>query len=317
MKAGWPRWPGLLLPAAILLHGCAGQPPQPPQPTQPTTFASPEQALSRAQAAVERGQWGDALEALAAGRRQFPRDPQLAEEFDRVDARWRSLKPEWEDRLAVVRTRAMLEELALIERLETAEPGGANGAFGQARRRTDLAQQREPLLRCAERQLDAHLELARTCVDLAHRIAADERSAALREDVVAREAASAAAVRDERAERRQAQLRAQLDEAEALLAGEHYPQAAVRVARVLEADPDNGRARALQDQLNERVAHRTRLLTDLADRLYAEGSIAAAIRVWETSFEINPDQPAARERYERARRVQENLERLRQEPAAP
>jgi hypothetical protein len=59
------------------------------------------------------------------------------------------------------------------------------------------------------------------------------------------------------------------------------------------------------------------LLTDLADRLYAEGSIAAAIRVWETSFEINPDQPAARERYERARRVQENLERLRQEPAAP
>jgi tetratricopeptide (TPR) repeat protein len=205
----------------------------------------------------------------------------------------------------------------LRERLERADPAAFPAAAGSELLRAQRLQLRAALLRCARRQLDVDLELARTCVDLVHRADPDAASAELREAVVAREADMARLAEKEREQVRRIGVNADLARAEELLGAKRYDEAGSLLERVRTSDPDNPFARALHDRLRGEVTRQTRRLGEEADRLYAEGRIAEAAQAWERSLELDADQPAIRERLERARRVLENLERLRDEAGQP
>jgi hypothetical protein len=315
-----------MLILAFFLHGCADrpwrpepEPPPPPQPRQqPPEPATPDEALAEADAAVDAGRWGAALDVLEVARARFPEAQLVEERLASVRSRWLSLREEWEDRLVARRATALLDEIALLERLERADPAHFEASAGTLARKIELQTLQDALLRCADRQRAADLELARRCIDLVHASAPEPGSAALREDILARQSARIAAQEEERSQALQSSLRTDLAQAERLLVADRLVEAAEPLARVLAADPGNAEAELLRGRLKEKVDRQTAVLGTLAERLYAEGNIAAAVEVWETSLIIDPDQPAARERLERARRVLENLEKLRaEEPQRP
>jgi tetratricopeptide (TPR) repeat protein len=228
--------------------------------------------------------------------------------------RWETERQQLEDRLAAGRAQALFDEIEILDQLARAEPDRIWLDLQLSQRRDALAAQRSALLQCADRQLEHALELAQRCSGLAGRIAEDANSQALAE-VVAQRVAEYEAAAKARALQAAAQRRARLlDQAEQDFAGGDYVAAAAAVAEVLVEVPDDPRALRLQTRFTGTINSQAEVLNTLADRLYAEGQIDAALQVWESSLAVAPAQPDIVERAERARRVQERLRQLRSTP---
>lgn len=314
------RWALLALVATLL--GCA----TPVRP--PTRFATADAVLAAADRDVEAGRWRLALDKLQAAEQQFAGEPAIAKRRAELAARWGELRTELEDRLTLVRAQARWEELALLRRLELAESGNFLNQFQLEQKKTVLLGQRTRLMGCALRQLNANLELAQRCADLAHSVQPGSNSRRVRQQVLAKQAAAAAALEAEQAAKQakvaaqmaqqlqfaKARLGQKLERAQDLADKKRYVRALALVQQVLENEPDNQAAQALQAQLQENLAKQSRVLSELADGLYGESKVEAAIRLWEASLRLVPDQPDVVERYERAKRVQGNLQELREAP---
>lgn len=313
------RW--LLVVLVSTLLGCA-------TPGRPPIFGTADAALAAAQQDVDAGRWQMALAKLQAAEQQFADEPAIAARRAELNARWSALRAQWEDRLALVRAQARWDELVLLQRLELAETDDFLNKLQLEHKKALLLASRSKLIGCAQRQLDQDLELAKRCVDLAHSVQADNDSRELRAQVAAKQASAAIALQAEQAAK-QAEVAAEHAEkrqiavarrarllklAQVLADQERYVRALTLVHQVLEDEPDNQRAKTLQAQLQEHLARQSRLLSELADRLYGESNVAAAIQIWEASLRLVPDQPDVVERYERAKRVQGNLEQLRDAP---
>ncbi len=297
--------------ALLLLSGCASEGPIEPV----RRLDSPEQALQQASAEAEAGRWSRVLDILAQAAREFPDDAQLAQQRARLSEHWQRERQRIEDQLALVRGTALLEELTLLEPLAVAEPDRRLLGVQLGQRRRDLRGLRAELLSCAERQLALSLDLARRCAELADRIERDQRSLALTQAVDAQTGAQVA--RAEAREVRTAESRRDrlLGLAERRLTAGDYAGAIQPVEEILAEDPGNARALALRATLTRAIERQIGALNVLAARLYADGEIDAAIRVWDSSLKVAPAQPEIVERVERARRVQGNLQQLRAAPA--
>lgn len=303
MRRAW-----LWAPTLLLLAACAGRGPM-------RELQSPEQALELAQAEADAGRWGPALDVLAQADRRFPGNAELAQRRLAMTERWEGERQRLEDRLVADRARALFDEIEVLEVLAAAEPDRVWLTVQLNQQRRALQTQREPLLLCAERQLEHELGLAQRCIELAERIREDARSQALAAAVGQRVAALAATARTQALRAAQQRRERLLAAAEKHFAAGDYVAAAAAVAEVLAEVPDDARALALQTRLTGTVTRQADVLNALADRLYAEGQIDAALQVWESSLEVAPAQPDIVERAERARRVQDRLRQLRSIPA--
>jgi tetratricopeptide (TPR) repeat protein len=162
------------------------------------------------------------------------------------------------------------------------------------------------------------------CLDLSEAIEVDARSQALRQDIERREAEreaelAAQAAAEEARERarlveKTRRLREQrIEKAEALATAGNYAAASTEVDKVLAEEPDNAQALALRIGLDQVLDVQNRVLGELAASLYADGDLDAAIQVWETLLVISPDHAEARERLDRAKRVRDNLDQVREQ----
>jgi len=310
----------------LLMHSCATSP-----LPRLTSVGSAEQALQEAQTHAQEGRWSEAIGRLAAARREFPENTAVAAEEQRLRDEWERRKARLEDELFLARSRGTHDEVAALEPLVKAEPRQLRWAWALDYKRQELKASRAGLLQCSERQLEPNLKLAVQCLNLAEQIEADARSRELREQVARREAerrAMAAARDAERAarmakrrasrkarstRREQELLNQRLAQAEKLFAEGKYAQASAEIDGVLAENPDHARALRLRSGLDQVIERQRRILGDLASRLYADGEVNAAIRVWEALLNSSPDHAETRERIERARRVQDRLEQLRRQ----
>lgn len=292
----------------VVLAGCAALVSAP-------EVESPDQALLAARQAAAQGRWAQAEKVLETAAGRAPQDARLPALRERLRRRWAARRQRLEDELLTVRVRAAQDEIALLEPLVRAEPQRAWQALKLQQMRRELPARRDELLTCAGRQLESDPPLARRCALLARRIAPGQDAAELIDRIDARLAARYAAREarvEARAERRQrSRIEASIERAEADLAAGNLSEAGDRLKRVLQTDPEHAEALRLSAELAEILAERSRVLNDLAARLYLEGQIEAATRVWQASLEIDPDQPEIAERLERARRVSERLRELR------
>jgi len=303
------------LAAALLCAGCANSP-----LPRLSSVGSPEQALEQAAVLAEAGRWGESISLLEAARREYPEDADVAAEEQRVSEHWEQLKAGLEDRLAAVRSQGLKDEIALLEPLVMAEPQRLSRTWTLDNRKRTQIGAREDLLRCAERQLEADPGLAVNCLELSEAIEVDPRSQALRQDIERGEAARAARVAAEKArerarsiKRKQRQRSRRIEQAEALATAGNYAEASTEVDKVLAEEPENPRALALRIGLDQIMELQNRVLGELAASLYADGELDAAIQVWETLLIISPDHAEARERLDRARRVRNNLDQVREQ----
>ncbi|MGD8589605.1 MAG: hypothetical protein PVG22_12330, partial [Chromatiales bacterium] len=81
--------------------------------------------------------------------------------------------------------------------------------------------------------------------------------------------------------------------------------------QVLEEEPGNPEAKKLLSQLEGRLHGHLENLLKTGDKLYQEGEIEAARDIWEAALQLDPENALAKEKLERANRVLENLESLR------
>lgn len=286
----------------------------------PPTFSTAEAALAAAEQDVEAGRWQAALTKLRAAERQFADQPDITARRIELTARWKELRADWRDRLTLVRAQSRWDELVLLQRLELAETGVLR-KLELEQKRALLIERRRELIDCAERQMNRDLKLAKSCAVLADSVQTGKDSSRLRAEVTAKQAAAAeaelAVVAAEQAqERKAAKARRvrKLDQAREFANDEKYVRALALVQQVLEDEPNNQRARALKSQLQENLSWQSRQLSELAERMYGESNVEAAIKMWEASLRLVPNQPEVIERYERAKRVQGNLRQLRDSP---
>ena len=106
-----------LLAGSLLCFGCTLSP-----LPRLTSVGSAEQALQEAEIHAEEGRWSEAVSLLAAAHKEFPEDPAVAAEEQRVREEWGRLKERLEDQLLLIRSRAMRDEVSVLEPLVTAEP---------------------------------------------------------------------------------------------------------------------------------------------------------------------------------------------------
>lgn len=298
-----------LIPVAgLLLGGCAGLEPAP-------SIESADQALVQARAEALAGRWSRARRLLETAERRAPEDDRLPALRERLAQRWDAQRRQLEDELLAVRSQALWDEVRLLEPLLRAEPERAWQRLRLEQQRRELPARRIELMACARRQLEVDLVLARRCVLLARRIEpgadVDRMIGAIDSRLAARYQARRAEARAGVVRRTRSKIDAELEQAESDLAGGNFKDAAAGIAEALQRDPQHAEARRLQALLAERTAQRSGVLNELAARLYLEGQIEPAIGVWQASLEIAPEQPEIRERLDRARRVRERLQELR------
>lgn len=74
---------------------------------------------------------------------------------------------------------------------------------------------------------------------------------------------------------------------------------------------------ATRTRLNKAIQAKVRELTVEGDRQYRADRVSRAIRIWESAYELDPDNPELGERLQRARKVLARLEELRSKKRAP
>lgn len=296
-----------------LVAGCAL-----PKSVDPLTlFESPGHALKISDEAVEAGRWSEALATLDAAIERFPDETRLIEKRHRLGDEWSQLEPLWEDRLAATQARAMFDEIEVMEPLVTAQPERVILALQLSQRKKRLRLLRPILLGCAERRHASDLQFAKSCAALGDRIASDVKSRELVSLIEEKIKKLAEIERDRQAKQARSRLSSQIDKAEAKLAARDYSGAAATVSKVLAANPNNARAKAIKKKLVKTTSEQNTNLNDMANQMYTSGEVDAAIRLWEASLRIVPEQPEVKERLERAMRVLKNLEDLKAANPAP
>ncbi len=319
----------LVLLAALLLGGCELLPPS--QWSRP--LPAPDQLLEQARALREQGRWEDALALLREGLRGNPGEPRLRVARGEMEHAWARRHAELEDRLRAADAAAMLTRRELLGRLEVAERFDPLNQSRLAMLDARLRDLRSPLIRCAERQSDVDIELARRCARLAGRIHAGEDVTALMHLLGAEQARSLTGRRAGSRRRHRARARttatppqgkpetATDEKAERLAGLLDRATEALDNGALIEALAALDEARALDDKdarylrLRQRarldVGHKVAALSALGDRLYREEQLQPALTIWRLALRLAPDDAALKEKIGRAERVAAKLARIR------
>ena len=94
--------------------------------------------------------------------------------------------------------------------------------------------------------------------------------------------------------------------------GEHF-KALQLLEQVLAEEPGQLEAQELLFQVQGHLERQTNILLHAGDTLYRDGKIEAAMNNWRAVLKINPELEVAREKIQRAQKVLDNLQLLREE----
>jgi tetratricopeptide (TPR) repeat protein len=106
-------------------------------------------------------------------------------------------------------------------------------------------------------------------------------------------------------------IRNSLLEAKVFYEKDQFNPARKLLNQVLSEDPKNPQAKELLGKLETRLQAHLENLLKTGDKLYQEDEIEGARDIWEAALRLDPENPVAKEKLERAKRVLENLENLR------
>jgi tetratricopeptide (TPR) repeat protein len=187
--------------------------------------------------------------------------------------------------------------------------------------RQSLQNVREPLSNCALRQIEDRPDLAQTCLKLALSIEPTHRDRTLLAMLAERKKETAQVKARQRQDLLEQERKNRIDqnlaEARARYEKNEFNAARKLLNEVLEEDPGNQQAQELLTQLEAHLQTHLEQLLKTGDKLYQEGEIEGAQDIWEAALQLDPENPLAKEKLERAQRVLENLESLRKTGQPP
>jgi tetratricopeptide (TPR) repeat protein len=261
------------------------------------------------------GRFGEALALLDAAIDQGRNTPAYRQAREQTLQQKTRQQGRLQDRLLLEQTRAQQAQLPILDEWVRMDPENRELAQQRETIRQSLQINRERLSACGRRQLEVYPDLAQSCLELAMTLEPTHRDRLLLDLLAEREKkteqAKAQQQQDILEQQRENRIRNSLLEAKLLYEKNQFNSARKLLNQVLEEQPDNPDAKKLLSQLERHLQSHLDNLLKRGDKLYQQGEIEGAQNIWEAALRLDPENPLAKEKLERAKRVLENLENLR------
>ncbi len=307
---------------AVLLHACAVDPVR----TSPADGAQTPPSLGnlRAQARALRysGRYAEAVERLQQALAHHPRDLDLQAEIEQTRLSWRHLRAEIGDRMLVLESEARRRRLPLLRKLVRADPDDSVLRGQMIALEERLGEDAAQLSECGRRQVEENDWLARRCLQLALETRAsdtDTRRLAQLESAPKpkpqpQRPPPRAAAAPPSAQPVNTEPPPELRKALRLIEQGKLFGAVRILENMAQKDRDTVAGRLLLDRTRAELDRETRKMLEAGDQLYREGQVQEALAVWQAALNMDPFNPEARQKSERAMKVLSNLRELERQP---
>lgn len=233
-----------------------------------------------------------------------------------------AMKQELQDELLISQTSALKNDIPILEQLLYSDPEQKIYAKQLKQTRRQLQQLRKPLSECGWRHFKENNALAKDCLSLALSLEPNEQDQRLMAHMLKehkqnlKKIQTGVRVKRERAWKHRNQQR--LEEAHRLQERGQLTEARQVLKTILKEAPRNDSAKMMLHDIEKRLNHNIENLLAAGDHLYREGEIEGAKATWRAALSLDPQDRRAREKIDRAQRVLDNLENLRNsEPQRP
>ena len=302
---------GLL--GCLLLSSCSLWPIRQEPPIE--RIELPPDPLATSRELTSAGRFGEALAMLDAAIAQGRNAPAYQKAREQTLQQKSREEQRLQDLLLVEQTETRRVQLPLYEEWARMDPDNREVTLQRDSISQALQSDRERLSECGLRQLEIRPELAQACLELAKSLKPTQRDQLLldllAEQEKKHEQAKAQQQQDIREQQRKNRIRNSLLEAKLLYEKDQFNAARKLLNQVLAEDRENSQAKTLLEQLEAHLQTHLESLLKTGDKLYQEGKIEGAQDIWEAALRLDPENPLAKEKLERAKRVLENLDSLR------
>ncbi len=307
----------LLLALLVLLSGCQLIPVK----QAPSATANPN-SIETARQLEAKGRYGQAIEVLEVAIERDGKADSYTTALREIRLQQTIVEQELLDQLLISRTSALKNQIPILVQLIRSNPGQQSYNRQLEVSRQQLQELRQDLSECGWRHFKKNDALAKDCLTLALSLEQNEQDERLMAYLVDEHQENLKKTQTvERAKREMAwkhRNKQRLDEAQHLSETGQLTEARRVLKMVLKEDPRNDTAKRLLRDVETRLQNYIENLLAAGDRLYREGEIEGAKATWRAALSLDPQDPRAREKIERAQRVLDNLENLRKsEPQRP
>ncbi len=288
-------------------------------------FRFEQQTIAEATTRQEEGDWRGAMSALDEALGQYPESETLnnsrKEFLTKQEKQLATLNVD----LMLARAGWLLKQKSILVKRRTLSGDNDTERKQLIAIEEELQRLHEPLIHQGRRALKSgKLSLAKRCIDLAHNIQSTKATKQLRGELNKknRQRASQAQARKRKAQARkreaqaresQARFQTHLRDANVALAKGDLETARRSAVAATEIDPYHPELLTTKSEIQRQITQRTDLLISEGSSLYRRGEFHAAQKRWAEAVRLDPENTLARARLERAERVIDKLERLRQQ----
>ncbi len=302
--------PLLLMLLLLLLSGCQLLEIKKPVPVN----ADPDR-ISTARHLEAKGQYGQAIQVLESAIAEDGKAESYTETLREIRLRQTLIEQELQDQLLISRTSALKNQIPILEQLLRSDSQRADYAKQLQQTHKELQTLRQALSECGWRHFKKNNALAKDCLTLALSLQPDEQDERLMTYLLEEHQQNLEQTQTaERAQREMAwkhRNQQRMEEAQRLNESGQLTEARRVLKLLLKEDPRNDSAKQLLRDVEGRLKNYIENLLAAGDRLYREGEIEGAKATWRAALSLDPQDPRAREKIERAQRVLDNLENLR------
>lgn len=291
-------------------------------------FRFEQQTLAEATTRQDEGDWRGALNVLDDALQRYPESKTLQDARKEFRTRQEQQLASLDADLMLARANWLLEQKNILVKKRSLGGTLSRSESGQlASIDQELGKLQPPLVLQGEKALKSgKLTLAKRCLSLAEQIEKDESTRRLHAAVnkANRQHASRAKARQRKAQERErealarkshAEFQAHLGSARESLAKGDLVSARHSVTAAAAIDEEHPELKVVSRELRTQITARTDRLINEGSSLYRRGEFQEAQKLWAEAVRLDPDNTLAKARLERAERVVDKLNRLRQEQA--
>jgi tetratricopeptide (TPR) repeat protein len=306
--------PALLFALLLLLTGC-----QLLEIKKPLPASADPNRINIARQLEAKGHYGEAIAVLEEAIANDGKSQSYTQTLREIRLQQNIVEQELEDQLLISRTSALKNQIPILEQLMRSDPNQEEYAEHLKETRKQLLWLRKSLSECGWRHFKKNNALAKDCLTLALSLEQNEQDERLMAYLVNEHRQNLQKTETvELAKRKMAwkhRIQQHLGEARHLYETGQLNEARRVLKVVLKEHPRNRDAKKLLHNVESQLKRYIENLLAAGDRLYREGEIEGAKATWRAALSIDPQDPRAREKIDRAQRVLDNLENLRKSEA--
>ncbi len=303
--------PLFLIVGLFLLNGCQlmeFKKSTPPPKTNKNTISTVKQLEAK-------GHYSEAISLLESAISQDGKSERYKTALREILLKQTTTEQELQDQLLISKTSALKNQVPIYEQLIRADQQNKKYAEKLVETERQLYRLKDSLSECGWRQYKKNNAIAKACLTLSLSLEEDEQDERLMTYLLDEQIEDKK--KSENLERIQREMAWKHRNEKRLRQAERYnesgqlTEAKHILKQILKEDRKNKTAQNLLMTVDNRLKGYIENLLAAGDRLYREGEIEGAKATWRAALSLDPSDNRAREKIERAQRVLDNLENLR------